>query len=34
MLESAESLAVDNAVTVTLEGSAHRAGLFVFEPAS
>jgi hypothetical protein len=34
MLEAAESLAVDDTVSVTLEGGAHRAGLFWPEPAS
>jgi hypothetical protein len=33
MLESAEGLAVDNTVAVTLKGSAHRAWLFLPEPA-
>ena len=33
MLETTKSLAVDDAVSVTLEGSAHRAWLFRLEPA-
>jgi hypothetical protein len=33
MLETPKSLAVDNAVSVALEDSAYRAGLFVFKPA-
>ncbi len=34
MLEAAEGLRMDNAVTVALKGSAYRTGFFIFEPSS
>jgi hypothetical protein len=34
MLEAAEGLRMDDAVTVALKGSAYRTGLFIFKPAS